>query len=57
MLYKLNFRVKITISLPKNFRILRLKGKNDQENKQTEKKTINKQHQNKPNSFFRKVFY
>ena len=57
MLYKLNFRVKITISLPKNFRILRLKGKNDQENKQTEKKTTNKQHQNKPNSFFRKVFY
>ena len=38
MLHKLNFKVKITISLHKNSRKVRLKRKTDQENKQTNKR-------------------
>ena len=38
MLHKLNFKVKITISLYKNSRKVRLKRKTYQENKQTNKR-------------------
>ena len=44
MLHKLNFKIKITISLHKNFRNERLKRNTNQENKQTNE-TNNKQHQ------------
>ena len=38
MLQKLNFKIKITICLRKNFRKVRLKRKTNRENKQTNKR-------------------